>query len=89
MDESDGMLVATIQPGVGYSIADENNRATKMIQDNDVPNQPIVTIVANSPTGVTEGTAASFRLNFSPQTTSQITVNFNVSGSMEFSKQLR
>ena len=55
-----------------------------MIQDNDAPNQPIVSIVANSPSSVTEGTVASFRLSFSPQTTSQITVNFNVNGSMNF-----
>ena len=83
LDEADGQLVATIQPGVGYSISDENH-ATKMIQDNDVPNQPIVTIVANSPTSVTEGTAASFRLSISPQTTNQIAINLNVSGSTEF-----
>ncbi len=83
LDEPDGMLIATIQPGVGYSIANEDS-ATKMIQDNDVPNQPIVSIISNSSMGVTEGTPASFRLNFSPQTPNEITVNYNISGSSNF-----
>ena len=83
LDEPDGTLVATIQPGVGYSIGDEN-RATQMIQDNDIPFQTIVSIESNSPSGVTEGASASFQLNFSPQTSGEITVNYNVSGSRDF-----
>ena len=60
LDEPDGMLIATIQSGAGYSIADNNHAATKMIQDNDIPNQPIVSIASNSPSGVTEGISSKF-----------------------------
>ena len=83
LDESDGMLIATIQPGVGYSIGDGASASVR-IQDNDSPNQPIVSIASNSLSGVTEGESARFQLNFSPQTTSQITVNYNVNGSANF-----
>ena len=81
LDESDGNLIATIQPGIGYSIGD-NASASVRIQDNDSPNQPIVSIVSNSPSEITEGESASFQLNFSPQTTAEIMVKYNVSGSI-------
>ena len=74
INEANGSIAATIQPGNGYAVATSpDNEASVTVSDND---EPTVSITGGD--GVTEGTPASFNVTANPAPHADLTVTVAV-----------
>ena len=74
VNEANGSIAATIQPGNGYAVATSpDNEASVTVSDND---EPTVSITGGD--GVTEGTPASFNVTANPAPHADLTVTVAV-----------
>ena len=81
VDEPDGSVTVTINPGEGYVIAPGFGTATVAVEDNDDPT-PEISITAGN--GITEGGSATYTITANPAPASPITVKVGVSESGDF-----
>ena len=84
-DEADGSVTLTLNGGSGYTMGQVSSE-TAQVQDDDDPQQPVVTPVVSvtGGSGVTEGGNASFTVTANPAPASALSVSVTVGASGDY-----
>ena len=83
VDDDDETIILTLSAGGNYYTVGSTSAHTATITDNDdPPADPVLTITAGS--AVTEGTAASFTVNASPNVSGTVTLSYTVAQTGDF-----
>ena len=82
-DEANGSITATVKMGTGYEVPQgSQSTATVVVQDNDTPAAPVISITAGS--SITEGEDAEFTVTADPVPTADLVVNLAIEQQGDF-----